>query len=204
MKFQYGVFLLMFFFLLSCDQKESSKQQVAQNVVVASATNYGGFGSPEKWGEHLVTVSGCHDCHSPKKVTANGVEFDSSRLLSGHPSEMPPPLADRKFIEKNNYILTNDLTAWLGPWGVSFAANLTADETGTGNWKEEQFMNAIRKGYSKGLPGLRPLLDPMPWKIYRNMTDPELKAIFAYLKTTKPIHNIVPQPIPPVIASARS
>jgi hypothetical protein len=79
-------------------------------------------------------------------------------------------------------------------------ANLTPDATGIGNWKEEQFIYALRNGKMKGLAGSRPMLPPMPWQMYRNMTDDELKAIFAYLKTTKPIRNIVPQPTPPVSA----
>jgi hypothetical protein len=42
----------------------------------------------------------------------------------------------------------------------------------------------------------------MPWQMYRNMTDDELKAVFAYLKSTKPIKNVVPEPTPPVLAAA--
>jgi len=45
------------------------------------------------------------------------------------------------------------------------------------------------------MDGARQLLPPMPWPVYRNMTDEDLKAIFAYLKTTKPVRNIVPAPI---------
>ena len=69
--------------------------------------------------------------------------------------------------------------------GISYTANLTSDATGIGNWKEQQFMYAIREGKFKGLAGSRTLLPPMPWEMYRHMTDGELKAIFAYLKTTR-------------------
>lgn len=82
--------------------------------------------------------------------------------------------------------------------GGSFAANITSAETGIGNWTKEQFFGAIRKGKYKGLEGSRPLLPPMPWQVYRNMTDTDLNAIFAYLQTTKPIENIVPAPIAPI------
>jgi hypothetical protein len=51
-----------------------------------------------------------------------------------------------------------------------------------------------------GLADARNLLPPMPWQAYARMTDDELKAIFSYLKSTKPIHNVVPQPQPPVLA----
>ena len=62
-------------------------------------------------------------------------------------------------------------------------------------------MYAIRNGKYKGLENSRPLLPPMPWDMYRNFSDDELKAVFAYLKSTKPIRNIVPAPKPPVAAS---
>jgi len=52
-----------------------------------------------------------------------------------------------------------------------------------------------------GLDGARPLMPPMPVKGYSQMTDDELKAIFAYLKSTTPVHNVVPQYEPPVTAS---
>ena len=87
-----------------------------------------------------------------------------------------------------------DLTSAAGPWGMSFAGNITSDETGIGNWKEEQFINALRHGKWKGLDNNRSLLPPMPWVVYKNMTDEDLKAIYTYLKTTKPVHNIVPMP----------
>ena len=86
----------------------------------------------------------------------------------------------------------SDFTSTLGPWGISFAANITSDATGIGNWKEEQFIKAIREGKSKGLEGNRSLLPPMPWFVYRNFSDVDLSAIFAYLKSTKPVKNIVP------------
>jgi cytochrome c553 len=86
------------------------------------------------------------------------------------------------------------LTAAIGPWGISYAANLTPDDTGTGNWTEAQFMKAIREGKSKGLDGARPLLPPMPWEVARNMSDEDLKAVFAYLQSVKPIKNVVPNP----------
>ena len=87
------------------------------------------------------------------------------------------------------------LTTAVGPWGTSFAANLTPDETGIGNWSEAQFLKAIKEGKFKGMENTRPLLPPMPWTEYRNFPDEDLKAIFAYLKTIKPIDNVVPAAI---------
>jgi hypothetical protein len=147
-------------------------------------------------GQYLVSTSACHDCHSPKVMTSHGFEPDPERLLSGHPADLPIPSVNQEALK--DWILFNPhLTAIAGPWGVSFAANITSDETGIGNWTEEQFLRAIREGTYKGLKGGRPLLPPMPWPVYRNMTDNDLKAIFAYLKSTKPVRNVVPAPIAP-------
>lgn len=149
-----------------------------------------------KRGAYLVNTSACHDCHSPKVMTPNGPEPDPERLLSGYRAEMPlPPI---KIDALKDWVLFNqELTSAVGSWGVSFAANITSDETGIGNWTEEQFRTAIRKGKYKGLEGSRSLLPPMPWQMYRNMTDSDLNAIFVYLKSTKPVPNIVPAPIAP-------
>lgn len=149
-----------------------------------------------KRGAYLVNTSACHDCHSPKVMTPMGSEPDPKRLLSGYPGNAPLPVIKKEVL--NDWVLFNqELTSAVGPWGVSFAANITSDKTGIGNWTEEQFLTALKKGKYKGLEGSRSLLPPMPWPIYRNMNDDDLKAIFAYLKTTKPVHNIVPAPIAP-------
>jgi hypothetical protein len=179
----------------SPEAKETTEQPAAQ-------TSYGGYETREKWGEHLVLTSLCHDCHTPKKMTDHGPDFDMDRMLSGHPAAIPPPEIDRKEVESKGLVVTNTLTAWVGPWGISYSANLTSDVTGIGNWQESAFMNAIRHGKFKGIDSARPLLPPMPWEMLKNMTDDELKAIFAYLKSTPPIQNVVPEPQPPVLATA--
>jgi mono/diheme cytochrome c family protein len=162
---------------------------------------YGGFESQQKWGEHLVTIAGCNDCHTPKKMTAHGLDLDSTLLLSGHPSSMPAPDINRNEIESKGLAVTSTLTAWVGPWGISYAGNLTSDPTGIGNWQESNFIIALREGKYKGMATGRSLMPPMPWPMYKYMTDDELKAIFAYLKSTKPINNVVPMAQSPVLAS---
>jgi mono/diheme cytochrome c family protein len=159
---------------------------------------YGGFESQIKYGEHLVLIGACHDCHTPKKMTDKGPVIDFSLALSGHPAKMPIPDIDRKEIESKGLAVTQTLTAWVGPWGVSYAANLTPHKTGIGTWEEKNFFTALREGKHKGVATARTLLPPMPWDMYRNMTDEEIRAIFAYLKSIKPIDNTVPPPQPPV------
>ena len=149
-----------------------------------------------KRGAYLVNTIGCDDCHSPKRMGANGPEIIPELRLSGYPSERPITKADTNVVKKGWMLFADDLTTAVGPWGQSFAANLTSDITGTGNWKEEQFIKAIREGKYKGLDNTRPLLMPMPWFVYRNLTDDDLKSIFAFLQTTKPVNNVVPAPKP--------
>ncbi len=149
-----------------------------------------------KRGLYLVTTMGCNDCHSPKIFTASGPQPDPNLLLSGHPSAMALAFIDTAAVK--NWVLFNGMnTVAVGPWGVSFSANLTSDSTGIGSWTETQFARALREGKSKGLEGNRRLLPPMPWPNYVNLTDADLKAIFAYLKSTKPVKNVVPSPVPP-------
>jgi len=149
-----------------------------------------------KRGAYLVNAIGCDDCHSPKRMGANGPEIIPELRLSGYPSERPITKADTNVVKKGWMLFADDLTTAVGPWGQSFAANLTSDVTGTGNWKEEQFIKAIREGKYKGLDNTRLLLMPMPWFVYRNLTDEDLKSIFAFLQTTKPVNNVVPAPRP--------
>jgi len=182
---------------MSCNQNKSRE---SKNTTADSSTqnNNAGFKNQVEYGRHLVTIIGCNDCHTPKKMTAMGPVPDTSLLLSGHPAKIPFPDVNRKEIEAKGLAVTGDLTAWAGPWGISYADNLTPDATGIGSWSKEQFFTAIREGKWKGLKNSRELLPPMPWQEFRNMTDEELSAIFAYLKSIKPVQNIVPPPAPPV------
>jgi hypothetical protein len=173
--------------LMNCSTQPEKKSAPAAEV---KKETFGGFASAELYGEHLVTICGCNDCHTPKKMTERGPEPDSSLWLSGHPSSLPAPAVDRADMAKRGLAVTDFLTAWVGPWGTTYAPNLTSDETGIGMWSEQQFITCIREGKLKGLS--RPLLPPMPWQFYKAMTDDELKSIFAYLKSTKPIKNIAP------------
>ncbi|MFC5412058.1 c-type cytochrome [Larkinella bovis] len=151
-----------------------------------------------KRGEYLVTIMGCTDCHSPKKFTDKGPVSDMDRYLSGYDAREKLPPFDRNIVKDGQWAMfSSQFTAIAGPWGVSFAANLTPDETGIGNWTFEQFSKAFRQGKYRGQDNTRPLLPPMPWEQYAHVTDDDAKAIFAYLKSLKPVRNTVPMPIPP-------
>jgi mono/diheme cytochrome c family protein len=146
-------------------------------------------------GRYLVSTSGCHDCHTPFVLGPAGPEPDMTRMLSGHPEDlvMPPPpeLGEGPWL----WVGSATNTAFAGPWGVSFAANLTPDPSGLEPWDEETFIRAIRTGKHWGQS--RPILPPMPWPVYRNMTDQDLGAVYAFLRTIPPVSNHVPMPVPP-------
>jgi hypothetical protein len=158
-------------------------------------------------GGYLVKTMGCMDCHVPWKMFEDGPGPDLSRGLSGHPEALaitsPAPTLPAPWV----FSAAGTNTAWSGPWGVSFTANLTPDdETGIGTWTAETFRAAIRTGRHLGRG--RPILPPMPWPMYRNLTDADLDAVFAYLKSRPAVRNRVPEPLPPapapVVAAAPS
>jgi mono/diheme cytochrome c family protein len=147
-------------------------------------------------GRYLVTVAVCNDCHTPWKMGPNGPEPDMTRMLSGHPQDfaVTPPPRPQEGPWGMTAAVTN--TAWAGPWGVSFTANLTPDpETGLGKWTVRNFIETIRTGRHHGRG--REILPPMPYPMYRNFTDDDLEAIFTYLGTIPAVHNRVPEPLPP-------
>lgn len=174
--------------VLAACTPEEARQQAGQQTAAAP--------SPVERGRYLVTVGGCHDCHTPKTFGPEGMGFDSSRMLSGHPAgETLPPLP-RGVIGPNGWgALTNQhLTAWYGPWGVSYTANLTPDSTGLESWTDSLFIATMRTG--RHLGNGRQILPPMPWFNLALMTDEDLRAIFAYLQSIPRVTNRVPAPQP--------
>jgi len=149
-------------------------------------------------GQYLVGIMGCDDCHTPMKMGAKGPEPDFARRLSGHPQAVkvtkPAPIDAKAWIWAGN--ATN--TAFAGPWGVSYAPNLTSDATGIGAWTEANFVKAIKEGKHLGVG--RPIAPPMPWPAYRHATEDDLKAVFAYLKSVPPVKNQAPEYEPPAMA----
>lgn len=146
-------------------------------------------------GKYLVTIGGCNDCHTPLKKAPGGPAWDMDRMLSGHPDTLPMPPAP-VHDEPWGLAFGSTMTAFSGPWGTSFSRNLTPDaETGLGAWTEKDFIATIRNGRHLGRG--RPLLPPMPWFNYREATDDDLRAIFAYLRSIPAVKNRVPDPLPP-------
>lgn len=176
-------------FLGACSSETSSTSTEDNAEVIASADDI------IKHGEYMVTIMGCHDCHTPKKMGPNGPELIPELLLSGYPAERGIPEFDSKLTAQGYAMMVPDLTAFEGPWGISFAANLTPDETGLKFWTEEQFKKAITQGKFKGLDNGRTLLPPMPWFNLINLKDEDVHAIFMYLQSIQPVKNVVPQPI---------
>jgi len=147
-------------------------------------------------GKYLVDIMGCHDCHTPMKLGPNGPEWDMTRALSGHPESLVMPAApEQKLPWMASMGMT--MTAWNGPWGTSFTRNLPPDkETGLGDWTVEEFIATMKTGRERGKG--RPVLPPMPVQNLANLTDSDIRALFAYLQSLPAIKNRTPQPVEPI------
>jgi mono/diheme cytochrome c family protein len=157
-------------------------------------------------GKYLVTTIGCNDCHSPKLMTPQGPVPDSTKILSGHPASQSSLPIDKNVLKPGNWILFSpDLTMTVGPWGISYSANLTPDTvTGLGAWNQDVFIKTLRTGRHLGQDGGRAILPPMPWEEFSQLTDDDLKSIFTYLQSLPAISNKVPAPVsPPDVAKMK-
>jgi cytochrome c553 len=167
---------------------------------VVKATDVAGAAEPYRpsveHGAYLAKTMLCNDCHTPWKLGPRGPEPDMSRALTGHPEDLklppPPQLPEGPWVT----LASASMTAWSGPWGVSFTANLTPDkETGLGDWSEDMFIKTMRTGLHQGKG--RPILPPMPWPWIGQLKDSDLQDLFAYLQSLPPVKNRVPAPIDP-------
>lgn len=119
-----------------------------------------------KYGEYMITIAACVDCHTPM--------------------EKGKPIMEKAYSGGMEFFLSN---------GIVRSANLTPDkETGIGNWTEETFVNRF-KIYDDSTYIPQDVGDgfntTMPWLMYANMDKYDLKAIYAYLHSLKPIKNQV-------------
>lgn len=148
---------------------------------------------PKEWeqknhierGKYLVDhLAECIGCHTPLGPGGPG-HPDMKLYLSGVPEkfagkkEGPPQVA-----------------GFPGPGGSRhYPSNITPDpETGIGKWTEEQFVRAMRVGIRPD--GTKYDKSQMEWEVYRNMKEEDIRAIYRYLMTVKPIRNRVPANIP--------
>lgn len=173
---------------------------LACTFLAAAAHAEAGDTALRQRGAALVGFGGCVDCHTPFKMGANGPEKDVSRGLSGHPEALrlpPPPKLEGAW----NWAGSATMTAFVGPWGMTYASNLTPDrETGIGAWRERDFIQAMRTGKHVGVA--RPILPPMPWQALSTLSDKDLRAIYAYLMAQPAVKNKVPEYVPPPAATA--
>lgn len=147
-----------------------------------------------KRGAYLALIGGCDDCHTPFRMGPQGPAPDMSRRFAGHPADLavtPAPVLSGPWV----WAGTGTNTGFAGPWGVSFASNLTPHDTGMGSWREQDFVAAMRTGKHLGVG--RPILPPMPWHAVAAMTDEDIKALYAFLRSVPAIDNRVPEALPP-------
>jgi len=150
-------------------------------------------------GERLVANGGCNGCHTPAKVDGDRLVPDSSRLLSGYPDRFEGPGSSRLDVGWSAVAVASR-SAFTGPWGTSFAANLTPDpETGLGQWTEENFVHVMRTG--RHLWSGQPFLPPMRREEFDRYSDAELRDIWAYLRSVPPVRNDVPAARPPAAST---
>lgn len=120
-----------------------------------------------KQGWYLVRIAGCNDCHTPADENGNA----ATNMMFG-----------------GGFRFT-------GPWGDIVSPNITTDPSGISHYDEAMFIKTIRTGRASG--GVRDLNPLMPFSYFRNMTDEDLKAIFAYIQTVKPVQHVVDNSEPP-------
>jgi hypothetical protein len=120
------------------------------------------------YGSYLFNVAACNECHTKQE---KGKAIKGMELAGGF--EFP-----------------------LGSGGIVRSANISPDmKTGIGSWSEQLFVSKFKMFDSKNFDALDveagKFNTVMPWTMYGNMTEEDLKAIFAYIKTRKPIKNKV-------------
>jgi mono/diheme cytochrome c family protein len=178
--------------LAACNAGQAGRPDIVKQEEAAAAQAKQEQSTIER-GKYLAAVGGCNDCHTPLKMGSSGPEPDMSRYLSGHPQDLtmpPPPALSAPWM----WVGSATNTAFQGPWGTSYAINLTPDqETGIGLWSEQVFINALKTGRHMGVG--RPIMPPMPWQAYAQMTDEDIKALFAYLKSVEALKNQAPESV---------
>jgi len=118
-------------------------------------------------GWYLVRIAHCNDCHTPNNKDGT----PRTEMMFGGGQRMT------------------------SPWGDIVTPNITSHPSGIAHYDEAMFIKTIRTGHASG--GVRQLNPLMPYLYFRNMTDDDLKAIFAYLRTVTPVKHLVDNSEPP-------
>lgn len=123
--------------------------------------------NPVEYGKYVTTISACFDCHTP---SVKGEYIQGKEFAGG---------AEFNF-----------------PGGVVRSANLTPEPvSGIGNWTKEQFVERFKimdpDSNQIAVAGMKDFNTAMPWTMYAGMTREDLGAIYEYLRTLKPIKNVV-------------
>ncbi len=121
-------------------------------------------GSPVARGQYLVGIMDCTGCHS-------------TGALAGKP-------------EAAKFLAGSDIGFQIPGLGIFYPPNLTPDvQTGLGNWSEQDIATALRTGVR---PDGRELAPAMPWRSYASLSDADVQAVAAYLKTLPAVSHAVP------------
>ena len=186
--FSKALFVAFISLLISCNDKDYKEVPEAGKMTLQDSIRHG---------KYLVKTIGCHDCHSPKTMTERGPQEIPELALSGYQATDSLPPVHMEAMQSGWMLMNGQLTAFAGPWGISYSANITSDDTGIGNWSMERWKRAMREGKLKGDKNGRRMLPPMPCENFAKLTDKDLESMFKYLQSTKPVNNPVPAPIPP-------
>jgi len=182
-------------------------------------SNFHDFLSDEDLASVIVYLRSLPAVHNPLPKTE--ISFPLKYIMRNFPEPLTTPVPDPTFSspEKRGEYLTHLIgcpdchtpvgadhnfvpgmefgggQVFEGPWGKVASANLTPDPAGISYYDQALFIHTIRTGYV----GSRALNQLMPWSIFRNMSDDDLSAIFAYLKTVKPVHHRVDNSMTPTL-----
>lgn len=122
--------------------------------------------TPLERGAYMTKVMDCTGCHT-------------TGSLAGQP-------------QPDKFLAGSDIGFEIPGFGIFYPPNLTPDvATGLGAWSEEDIVMAIRTGVR---PDGRQLVPVMPWPSYATLTDDDVRAIAAYLKSLPPVSHAAPPP----------
>lgn len=119
------------------------------------------------YGAYLTNAAACTECHTPQE---NGAPIMSKYMAGGFPFQLPG-------------------------YGLVLSANITPSKSGIGSWTEDQFVDRFKyygsEGYEPHKVSAREFQSVMPWTMYAQMEEEDLRAIYNYLQTLEPVENVL-------------